>query len=160
MKGSVYLDACMIIDLVEGSPDQQERLSNALKGRNLVSSELARLESRIGALRKRQAEHLETYRRFFEGCVMAPMDRAVFDLAADLRVRYSIKTPDALHLAVALHAACGEIWTNDKRLASAVEGRIRIFTWNDIAKEAQQKQQDSDDPPQNRLPDARHRRAV
>lgn len=132
MKGSVYLDACMIIDLVEGSADQQERLSTALKGRDLVSSELARLESRIGALRKRQAAHLKTYRRFFDGCVMVPMDRAVFDLASELRVQHGIKTPDALHLAAALRAACGELWTNDKRLASAAQRRLRMITWDDL----------------------------
>jgi hypothetical protein len=50
MKDKVYLDACMIIDLVEGSADQQDRLSSALKGHNLVSSELARMESRIRIL--------------------------------------------------------------------------------------------------------------
>ena len=132
MTGSVYLDACMIIDLVEGRPDQQECLSNALKGRTLVSSELARFESRIGALRTRKTEYLETYRRFFDSCRMVPMDRAAFELATDLRVRYGIKTPDALHLAVALHAGCGELWTNDKRLASAGEGNICIIAWDDI----------------------------
>jgi len=132
MTGSVYLDACMIIDLVEGRPDQQERLSNALKDRTLISSELARLESRIGALRARKTEYLETYRRFFDNCRMAPLDRAVFDLATELRVRYGVKTPDALHLAVALHAGCGELWTNDRRLASAADGSIGILAWDDI----------------------------
>ena len=71
-----------------------------------------------------------TYRRFFERCDMAPMDRTVFDLATKLRVQYSIKTPDALHLAMALVTACAELWTNDERLASAAEGRIRTITWD------------------------------
>ncbi|AFL73253.1 hypothetical protein [Thiocystis violascens] len=47
----LYLDACMIIDLVEGDAEQQKRLKAALRGQDVVSSELARLESRIGALR-------------------------------------------------------------------------------------------------------------
>ncbi len=149
MKGSVYLDACIVIDLVEGRPDQQDRLSSALEGRHLVSSELVRLESRIGALRKQQSEYLETYRRFFERCATVPMDREVFDLASELRVRHGIKTPDALHLSAALHAACEELWTNDRRLASAAEGRIRILTWDGLAEKAQRKQTDSASQPQD-----------
>jgi predicted nucleic acid-binding protein len=77
------------------------------------------------------------------------MDRAVFDLATELRVRYGIKTPDALHLAVALHAACEELWTNDRRLASAAEGRIRILTWDGIADKLQRKQPDSVNQPRD-----------
>ena len=133
MTAPVYLDACIIIDLVEGQPEQQERLAAALKGRAVIATELARLESRIGALRQGQAGHLETYRQFFDGCDMLPMDRSVFDIATDLRVRHGIKTPDALHLAAALHSVCGEFWTNDKRLASAAQGRIRIVTWGDLS---------------------------
>jgi uncharacterized protein len=122
----------MIIDLVEGAPELQRNLRSAIKGRTVVATELARLESRIGALRLGQIDHLETYRQFFDGCDMQPMDREVFDLATELRARHGIKTPDALHLAAALRASCGELWTNDKRLASAAEGRIRIVDWADL----------------------------
>ena len=100
-EGAVYLDAYMIIDLVEGAPDMQQRLRSAIRGRTLVSSELARLETRVGALRAQQMTHLATYGQFFEVCEMPSMDRAMFDLATDLRVRYRRKTPDALHRTVA-----------------------------------------------------------
>lgn len=133
MNGSVYLDACMIIDLVEGVPDLQRTLRTRLQGRNLVSTELARLESRIGALRQGQARYLETYRQFFDGCDTQPMNRDVFDLATDLRVQHAIKTPDALHLAAALLSSCGEFWTDDKRLAAAAQGRIRIVALADLS---------------------------
>ena len=132
MSGSVYLDACMIIDMVEGDADMQRHLRNAIRGRTLVSSELARLESRIGALRAQQTTHLATYRQLFEACEMQPMDRAVFDLATDLRVRHRLKTPDALHLAVALHAGCGEFWTNDERLVAAAQHHLEIVTLDNL----------------------------
>jgi predicted nucleic acid-binding protein len=122
----------MIIDLVEGAPELQCTLRSAIKGRTVVATELARLESRIGALRRGQVDHLETYRQFFDGSDMQPMDREVFDLATELRVRHRIKTPDALHLAAAIHSSCAELWTNDKRLASAAQGRIRIVDWDDL----------------------------
>mgnify|MGYP001253785814 CR=1 FL=1 len=148
MSEPIYPDACMIIDLVEGQPEQQMHLAGALKGRIVVATELTRMESRIGALREGKTDHLETYRQFFERCDMWPMDRAVFDLATDLRVENGLKTPDALHLAAALNAGCGEFWTNDKRLASAARGRIRIVTWRDLnAARAEPSETDSEPPP-------------
>ena len=35
------------------------------------------------------------------------------------RVQHGLKTPDALHLAAALHHGCTEFWTNDDRLRAA-----------------------------------------
>jgi uncharacterized protein len=52
------------------------------------------------------------------------MPPAIFDLAAELRAQSSLKTPDALHAACAIHHGCDELWTNDGRLA-ALAGRIR-----------------------------------
>lgn len=39
--------------------------------------------------------------------------------ALGLRAQHGLKTPDALHLATALHHGCTEIWTNDDRLKAA-----------------------------------------
>ena len=39
---------------------------------------------------------------------------------------HGIKTSDALHLAAALESGCSEFWTNDLRLPSAIEEKIRI----------------------------------
>ena len=123
----------MIIDLVEGVPNLQRRLREAIRGRTLVSTELARLESRVSALREQHTAHLATYRQLFEDCEMQPMDRAVFDLATDLRVRHRLKTPDALHLAAALHSGCGEFWTNDERLVAAAQSHLEIVTLSNLA---------------------------
>ena len=42
----VYLDACMVIHLVEGNSQQQQILKRALLGKIVFSSELVRLESK------------------------------------------------------------------------------------------------------------------
>jgi len=50
------------------------------------------------------------------------MPPAVYDGAAELRARYGLRTPDALHLACAQHHGCQALWTNDDRLARASHG--------------------------------------
>jgi predicted nucleic acid-binding protein len=60
------------------------------------------------------------------------LDRPLFDLATQLRVRHRLKTPDALHLAAALHSGCVEFWTNDDRLANAAQDRLRLLTWANL----------------------------
>jgi uncharacterized protein len=42
--------------------------------------------------------------------------------AAELRARYNIKTPDALHLAAAQLHGCDQLWTNDDRLVTVSHG--------------------------------------
>ena len=56
------------------------------------------------------------------------MTDAVFELAATLRARHDLKTPDALHLAAAIHHGCDELWTNDHRFDRAsTDITIRAF---------------------------------
>jgi predicted nucleic acid-binding protein len=45
-----------------------------------------------------------------------------------------LKTPDALHLAIAIHANCSEFWTNDKKLVKAAGKSLSVMDW--IALEA------------------------
>lgn len=45
-------------------------------------------------------------------------DRAIWDLAAQLRAAHKLKLPDAVHLATAIKAACRFLITNDKATRS------------------------------------------
>jgi len=47
---------------------------------------------------------------------------ADFIQAAQLRARFGLRTPDALHLACAQRHQCKALWTNDARLHSASLG--------------------------------------
>ena len=64
----VYLDACMVIHLIEGNSQQQQILKRALLGKIVFSSELVRIESRIKALRENQKIFLKVYEQFFKDC--------------------------------------------------------------------------------------------
>lgn len=127
----IYLDTCMVIDLIEGETNRQTWLRSGIRGKWVVGSELLRLKSRIKAIRDDRQDYIEQYDAFFAHCQLAPFDRPLFECATYLRVQHRIKTPDALHLAAALQSGCEEFWTNDLRLVNAAQERIRVVTWND-----------------------------
>ena len=133
MTVRVYLDSCTVIYLVEQKKpwclDIADRLMPKTGPLPLVHfSDLTRLECRVGPMLKSDLIALAEYDDFFAapGFSLISLDQAVFDLATELRARHRLKTPDALHLAAAIHCGCDEIWTNDTRLSNAPEDRLRI----------------------------------
>ncbi len=55
---------------------------------------------------------------WFDDLIVLPNTREIFQQGAQLRADHkSLKTPDAIHLATALHYGCDEFWTNDDRLS-------------------------------------------
>lgn len=125
----VYLDSCMIIGLIEGDATQQHLLKSRLYAHRIYSSELARLESRLLAIRQNNALYLQRFDYFFEACEMVELNRAVFERATVLRVEHNLKTPDSLHLAAAIQTGCDEFWTNDKRLIKAANEHLVVVDW-------------------------------
>ena len=93
--GLTYLDACLVIYLVERHPRW---------GEPVVQS---------------------AYTGLFDLLVAPDMPETVYLRAAELRARFDLKTPDALHPACAQHHGCDALWTNDDRLAQASHGLAR-----------------------------------
>lgn len=58
---------------------------------------------------------------------LLPIDENVAEQAAELRSRYTIRTPDALQVSAALSAGCQAFVTNDKRLKSISELNILVL---------------------------------
>jgi uncharacterized protein len=127
---ATYLDSCMIIGLIEGDTEQRKALKNYLTYQTVFSSELVRLEARILAIRQKKEAHLQLYDVFFAACEFVDLNRSVFDLASVLRAESNLKTPDALHLAAAIHAGCDEFCTNDKQLVKVATQRIKVIDWD------------------------------
>jgi len=131
----VYPDACVLIYLIEEHPDLHPRIdaaARAVPDLAFVLSELLRLECRVRPMRQGNQELLERFDRFFANPshVYAPASRPVFNLATELRAQHGLRTPDALHLATAIHAGCDEFWTNDRRLEKAADSRIAILAFS------------------------------
>jgi len=137
----LFLDACIVIDLVEAKPEQQDKLKTLIAGKQVFGSELVRMESRLQAIRDHREDILSVYDDYFERCEMVPFDRPLFDLASRLRIDHRLKTPDALHLAAAIIAECEQFWTNDDHLAKAAGGKIEVWDWTRIEQESQKLKQ-------------------
>lgn len=129
---SVYLDSCMVIGLIEGDAEQRKTLKRYLLGKEVYSSELARMESRLQAIRQQKIEIMQLYDVFFSSCEFVELTRSVFDQATSLRAENNLKTPDALHLAAALTAGCEEFCTNDKQLFKVALKHLHVIDWDNL----------------------------
>lgn len=131
----IYLDACIVIYLVECHPRLATPIQEALlrqTGARVAWTHLTRLESRTKPLRDNNRQTLQLFDTFFSAPTARRVELtpAIFDLATELRATHGLKTPDALHLAAAILGGCKEFWTNDSRLEKAAAGRIAIVTFN------------------------------
>ncbi|NML17693.1 type II toxin-antitoxin system VapC family toxin [Azohydromonas caseinilytica] len=118
----VYVDTCLLIYWVEGQGALAQAATAWLVAHQdavLCVSPLVRLEVLVKPLRGDQHALVQAYDELLAQQVWLPIGDEVFAQALDLRVRHGLKTPDALHLATALHHGCSELWTNDDRLKAA-----------------------------------------
>jgi predicted nucleic acid-binding protein len=84
----------------------------------IVVSMLARLEVLVAPQRQGRGDLCRRYREMFEGfpnLTVVAVDAEVVELASDLRAEHALRTPDAIHLATALHLAADAFVTEDRR---------------------------------------------
>lgn len=122
----VYLDSCLWIYAVEDPAGKGrsvlDRLLADIESQDILLSHLIRMECLVEPIRAQQADLVIQYESIWALGDVADLTRADFDLAAKLRANFRLKTPDALHLAVAANNRCDELWTNDSRLSSVATG--------------------------------------
>ena len=61
------------------------------------------------------------------GFSLLPVTKQIAEFAADLRARYNLRTPDALHVATAIIAGCDAFLTNDTALQRVAEIPILLL---------------------------------
>jgi uncharacterized protein len=91
-------------------------------------SPLVKLECLVKPLQTGDLVLHKRYESVFEQLSLLLLGDNVFLQAAQLRSRFGLKTPDALHLACAQANECRSIWTNDDRLARASHGLARSIS--------------------------------
>jgi predicted nucleic acid-binding protein len=130
----IYVDANVVIRLVEGTPAARATLEARLSASrgvagSVLTSLLTRLECRVKPLRAGDAAVLAAYDGFFGGPEMAwhGITPAVIDKATELRAALNVKTPDALHLATAILAGARAFLTGDRGLLRCTEVPVEVL---------------------------------
>lgn len=130
----VYLDSGIVISLVEQravwGPSVALRTSELERAGSLFAvSDLTRMECRVGPLRAGDAPLIAAYLNYFgdPSLQVGSLTSAVCDRAAEIRARYGFKTPDALHLAVAIEMGCDLSLTHDRQLAKLMDIRVEVL---------------------------------
>ena len=126
--GLIYLDACLLIYAIESHPVWFNPVLEALASQpesQFAISPLVKMECLVKPIRLGDTTLQWRYEAGLAQFVQVAMTEAVFLQAAQLRARFNLKTPDALHLACAQHHGCAALWTNDDRLAQAAHGLAR-----------------------------------
>lgn len=124
---TLFLDANVIIYLVEGTKAVRDRVSQGLAhyraggdAARIAVSRLSWLECRIRPLRERQLRVLKAYGAFFAApdLLIVELSAPVIEAAAQLRAVLNLSTPDALQAASALQIeGAVRVFSNDRRLA-------------------------------------------
>ncbi len=123
--GLIYLDTCLLIYAIENHPVWAPRVREAMtgaQGKRFAISHLITMECLVSPLRSGNFLMQRRYEEGLRAFEHLSLPEPVFLHAAQLRARFALKTPDALHLACAQHHGCEALWTNDERLAQAAHG--------------------------------------
>jgi predicted nucleic acid-binding protein len=123
--GLIYLDSCLVIYLTESHPRWGDRVGNAMArsgDARFGISPLVKCECLVGPMKRGDPVLQRAYTELFELFVTLTMPEVVYLQAAQLRARFGLKTPDALHLSCAQHHRCDALWTNDNRMAQPSHG--------------------------------------
>jgi predicted nucleic acid-binding protein len=126
--GLIYLDTCLVIYLVERHATWGQPIEDAIAGEpdaRFGLSPLVKCECLVAPIKRGDPVLRRAYDEVFALFAALPMPEAVYLQAAELRARFGVKTPDALHLACAQYHRCDALWTNDDRLAQPSFGLAR-----------------------------------
>lgn len=123
--GLIYIDACLLIYAFENHPryaDVVRKLFGKATPGSLAISPLVQLECLVGPMKTGNQVLQQHYEQGLRRLVHLPLPEPVFLQAANVRARFGLRTPDAIHLAAAQYHRCVALWTNDGRLAQAAHG--------------------------------------
>ncbi|MBV9880722.1 MAG: type II toxin-antitoxin system VapC family toxin [Gemmatirosa sp.] len=137
--GTVALDASAFIYYVEEHPEYVTILDplfdEVVRGeREIVTSGVTLLEVLVVPLRLGNVALAARYESLLTrglGVHLVEIDREQLRMAATLRARHNVRTPDALQLAAALTTGCRAFVTNDNRLRD-LPG-LRVIQLRDVA---------------------------
>jgi predicted nucleic acid-binding protein len=128
----IYLDTAIVIYAIEGNAHWKGRAMARLQaahlaGDDLVTSHLTLAECLVKPLRIGDSSLEADYRTFLSHTFLVEHPLEVFDRLAHIRATTTIKIPDALHLATAIHHGCDVFLTNDDRLSTFADVPVEVL---------------------------------
>lgn len=118
---SLGFDSDCIIYFVDPNPEFDQRMTaifhEIASGRIIgLTSTLTLTEGLVRPLNNGDAQTAQRYRNLLlnsNDFQVLPISADIAEIAADMRVRYNLRTPDALQVATAIHAGCDAFLTNN-----------------------------------------------
>jgi predicted nucleic acid-binding protein len=131
----LYVETAPFIYYVEKHPGFVDRLRQVFTTVNtnqieIITSVVTLVETLTKPMRTKDKAVGQGYRNLLQQTqhiTLVPITISIAEQAADLRARYNLRTPDALHLAAALDAGCNAFLTNDLALQRVTELPILIL---------------------------------
>ncbi|MBC7814560.1 MAG: type II toxin-antitoxin system VapC family toxin, partial [Burkholderiales bacterium] len=136
----LYIETSPFIYYVENHPIYSDKMDNIFDGINarqieVLSSVITLSETLTKPLKTGDKVVEQAYRALFQQThyiTLLPINISVAERTADLRARYNLKTPDALHLAAALDSGCNAFLTNDLALKRVTEIHVLALDEMDL----------------------------
>lgn len=120
----------------EFGPAAGRLLQAAEEGRcRLVCSVISLLEVLVVPKRRGRADLCQVYREMFESfphLSVVPVDTGIAEIASDLRATHTLRTPDAIHVATALHAGAEAFVSHDDRLRNLPLKSLRVLSLDQV----------------------------
>ena len=131
----IFLDTAPVIYLIEAHIDFSARSREIFmhmdeSGIQGITSPVTLAECLILPIRLQQPSIQSNFQDLLlgsDGISLVNIDGTIGALAADLRVRYGFKLPDALQVATALSSHCDVFLTNDRMLTRVTELQILVL---------------------------------
>lgn len=130
----VALDTNILIYHLEDHPtwsDFTTRLFDRIESGRLhaIVSALALHEVLTGVHKSGFGDQAPTYRNLllsFPNLSVVPFDAECAAISAELKARHGLRTPDAIHLATAIHAGAEAFVTNDEAFRKVDDIKVRF----------------------------------
>ncbi|AYL97445.1 type II toxin-antitoxin system VapC family toxin [Mucilaginibacter celer] len=134
----IFLDTAPLIYFIEGHSTYQDKLLECFSANDngefiFITSSITLLEVLVKPMKEKKSKLVSQYKNILlnaDGIQIFEISNEIAEKAAQLRSQYSLRTPDALQIAIALIHGADYFFTNDHRLSTITE--IDIVTLLDL----------------------------
>lgn len=131
----VALDTSLLIYFLEANPDYAQMVEPIFAAADryelrLVTSIVTLLEVLVLPYRQNRLDLVMAYQNILENnssITLVAVNPSLAKIAAQLRAKYALRTPDALQIAAAIATEANVFLTNDLRLKSVTEIPVKVL---------------------------------